>query len=121
MTTSLSVEDVKAQVGHDEPINDEQQVSLAIWERLPTDWQAEDAFTQTLARASGLEEPWQGHDLSALFLSLHAADYIEVRRVSPQFREVRRSPERPRFYTFVEQAEADQAAMVIFQREEKER
>jgi hypothetical protein len=113
---------VKSQLaGHDEPTNDEQQVSLAIYERLPTDWLSEDDFLERLAAIAGLDEPWQSHDVTATFAGLHASDYVEVRRISPQLRQVRRSPERPRFYTFQEQAEADQAAMVIFQREEKER
>jgi hypothetical protein len=122
MATSLSFDDVKAQIGgQDEPQNDEQTIALRIWEALPADqWLLEDDFTELLAKIAGLEEPWQSHDVSALFVSLHAADYIEVRRVTPQLRQVRRSPERPRFRSWVELAEADQQALVVWQQEAKD-
>jgi hypothetical protein len=119
MTTSLSVDDVKAQLGHDAPQDQQQEIGLRIWEQLGDEWVLEDDFTAQLARIAGLEEPWQNHDVTALFASLHSAEYIEVRRITPQLRQVRRNPTRPRFFTFVEQAEADQQAMVIFQQDQK--
>jgi hypothetical protein len=120
MKTSLTVEEVVR--GQSEPQTDDQSVSLAIWERLPDadHWLLEDDFLERLAEVAGLQEGWKGHDLSALFTSLHAADWIEVRRISPQLRQVRRSPERPRFYTFAEQAENGAHDMRAFQKQQRE-
>jgi hypothetical protein len=120
MATSLSIEDVREQLGQDEPQDAEQEIGLRIWEQLSDTWQAEEAFLRQLARIAGLEEGWQEHDLSALLLSLHSGDYVQVRRAGKE-REVRRNPTRPRFFSFTERAENDTAALVVFQREQTER
>jgi hypothetical protein len=112
---------VKEQLGQPDPVNDEQQVSLAIWERLPTDWLDEDTFLERLAEVSGLTEPWQNHDVTAIFVSMHSAQWLEVRRTGRLEREVRRSVDRPRFYSWQEQAETDAAEMLIFQREQRDK
>jgi hypothetical protein len=118
MATSLSLDEVRGQL---EPQDQEQELAFETWKQLPTDWLGEDDFLERLAKVSGMEEGWKGHDLSAWFMSLHSAGYVEVRRTGRLDREVRRSPERPRFYSFVERAEADQQSLVIFQREQKDK
>jgi hypothetical protein len=119
MATSLTVEEVRGQL---EPQNQEQEISLRIWEQLPAEWLLEEEFEELLGKVAGLEEPWKGHDLSALFTSLHAADWIEVRRAPGRnLREVRRSSSQPRFYSFQERCDNSTGERREFERTQKER
>jgi hypothetical protein len=121
MATSLSVEDVRAQLGQSEPQDDEQQISLRIWEQLPDEWQLEDDFLEQLRQVAGLED-YQGADLSALFMSLHSADYVQVRRAPGRnLREARRHPSRPRFYSFEERSDNSTGERLEDERQRRER
>jgi hypothetical protein len=105
----------------EEPQDLQQQLALAIWQQLSDDWQPEREFLERLRGLAGIED-YADHDLSALFLSLHSADYIEVRRgVGRGNREVRRSPERPRFSTWVEQAERGSEEQSSWEKRQRER
>jgi hypothetical protein len=118
MATSLTVEQVRGQL---EPQDEQQEIGLRIWEQLPDEWRLEEEFEELLGKVAGLEEGWKGHDLSALFTSLHGANYIEVRRAPGRnLREVRRSPERPKFYSFAERAENGAHDMRAFQKQQRE-
>jgi hypothetical protein len=118
--TSLTVEEVVR--GQSEPQDDEQRISLRIWEQLPDEWQLEDAFLEQLREVAGLED-YQGADFSALFAGLHGAEYLEVRRAPGRnLREVRRSAIRPAvFYSWEERCENTTGERLEFERTQKER
>jgi hypothetical protein len=120
MATSIGVAEVKSQIGQDTPQDQDQELTFEIWKRLPEEWLSEDDFTEQLAKISGLTEGWQGHDVSALIVSLHSPGWIEIRRTGRLDREMRKSAERPRFYSFVERSENDASEMVAWQQAQKD-
>jgi hypothetical protein len=118
--TSLTVAEAKA--GQLDPTDSQQAQALALWENLPSEWTSEEAFTRRLRKLADLEEEWKDADVSLLLTSLIVAEpaHVHVRR-TPMGREMRRSPERPRYYSFAERAENSTAEASALERDRLER
>jgi antitoxin component of MazEF toxin-antitoxin module len=101
------------------PHNAEQAQAQAIWQALPAaEWLPKDEFLEWLRKREAIGES-EDNALSALFLGLHAADYVEVTRSNGQ-EMVRRAQERPRTYTLQEQMEHGDELKRLNQRKDRD-